>query len=91
MKWKPRKRRGITYEMGLMAGWFFLLGVMWVVLYWGLLLPTESFMVGLYGSGVYYTPVFDFVLAFILFWPFILSVGGTLWLIQRSNKRGLTY
>ena len=75
----------------LLLGILFLIGIVWAVLYYGAILPTEDAQISLYGAAVYDPTVLPIVMSFALFWTFLMTFGIVLWLWQRSNKRDLQY
>ena len=75
----------------VLLGMFIVVGVVWIGLYDGGILPTFNSISATYGTGIYDPNTLTFVLTVCAFWVFILTVGGIWWLWQRSQKRDLVY
>ena len=69
----------------------FVVGIVWIVLYWGGILPTYNLVTATFGTGVYDATDLAFVLAVASSWLFICTLAMLYWLWQRSQKRDLTY
>lgn len=69
----------------------FVLGIVWIVLYYGGILPTYNLVSAQFGTGVYNSVDLTFVLDFAAAWLFICTLAMLYWLWQQSQKRDLNY
>lgn len=82
------ERRAIGYPLVVLAVIIVAVGIVWIGLYYGGILPVYNSITGAYGTGIFDSGTVTFVLTFCAFWLFICTIASLWWLWQRSQKRG---
>lgn len=82
-----KKRAGLLYPLVLLVAIIFMFGLTWAVLYWGGMLPLQNYIIGLYGTSIFPTAQYDFMVEIGVFWGFIATLAVLLWLWNQSNRR----
>ncbi len=82
------QRKAIAYNLVVVAAIIFVIGIIWIGLYYGGILPVYNSITGTYGAGIFDSSTITFVLAFCAWWMFMCTVAVIWWLWQRSQKRG---
>ena len=81
-----KKRHGIVYPLVVFLACIVAVGILWIGLYYGGILPIYNTVVATYGSGAFSTTDVDFILAVCAFWLFFCTILGLVWLWQRAQK-----
>jgi cbb3-type cytochrome oxidase subunit 3 len=84
-----KSRPAIATALALMAMTIFVVGIVWIVLYYGGILGVYNSVIAQFGTGVFDSTDLTFVMAFAGFWLFICTMAMLYWLWQRSQKQGL--
>lgn len=80
------KRRAIAHPIMVLLGMFVIVGIVWIGLYYGGILPIYNSITADYGASIFDANTIAFVLTICAFWVFILTLTGLWWLWQRSQK-----
>lgn len=71
----------------VIGGIIIIVGIVWIGLYYGGILPIYNSIVGSYGASIFDATDITFVLTFCAFWLFMCTLAALWWLWQRSQKR----
>jgi cbb3-type cytochrome oxidase subunit 3 len=82
-----KKRAGIGYALAVLFMIIFAFGIIWAVLYYGLIIPAQSSI----GTSWSDSLTLQFMETMALWWPFIVLIAAIIWLLNRSNKQELSY
>lgn len=83
---RPGARVAIAHPIMVLLGFFVIVGIIWIGLYYGGILPIYNSIVGTFGGAIFDSTVSTFVLTVCAFWVLILTLGGLYWLWQQSQK-----
>ena len=62
-------------------------GITWAVLYWGGMLPLQSYIIALYSVNIFPSTPYQFMVEVGAFWGFIMTIAVLVWLWNQSNRR----
>ena len=68
------------------AGAIIVVGLPWIALYYGGILPIYNFETATYGSNIFDSTTITFILAVCAFWTFILTLAFIFYMFQQSQK-----
>lgn len=82
-----KKRAGLLYPLVLLVAIIFMFGLTWAVLYWGGMLPLQSYIIALYSVNIFPSTPYQFMVEVGAFWGFIMTIAVLVWLWNQSNRR----
>ena len=65
----------------------FVFGIVWAVLYWGGMLPLQTYIINLYTVNIFPNAEYQFMVAMGVFWGFIVTLAVLINLWQQSTRR----